>query len=512
MVDPRPQAPDPISQAIEAALAAARDALGQGRVAEAEAAYGKALNLAGDANRQVPENPRWLYYTGIAMSDMGHPLKAMDALSMALTYDGEFPEARNLLDRVMSKTITDRLRELRAEAGSAVEDETGEPPRSVLFFNNLYYNFATLSAALRRRGWDALTVSFEDPDGHDSFIYYGEDLNLYQDVHPALMEKVRSLIDRVPEHFRLFYTMGRWLDHYPTVWCDDDSAVLKVKRHGVKFGWNPCGCLEVIRQSQYFEWSGGACLKCNWRTRPDVCSDAVTQEFAGRITANADLIAAEDLPAIDFAAGPNCVHRPLIAAIDSQVWRPDLEVPEDLRVPRADGEFLVYHAVGNAPVRSVEASNVKGTAAVHAALGRLNDEGIPVKLIPVPPNTHNLTVRFLMVQADVVVDQLNLGTTGATTREALMLGKPTICRLIDERPRGAPVSFTASSPIVRADEATIDDVLKDLLLSPDKRADLGRQSRTFALKWWDGEACAERFEAAYDRMMAGEVLNPGAGE
>ena len=506
MVDPEPQARDPLSQAIEATLVAARDALGQGRPAEAEAAYGKAIDLACNANRQFPENPRWLYYTGIALSDMGHPLKAMDALAVALTYDGEFPEARDLLDKVMSKTITDRLRELRTD------DEAGDPRRSVLFFNNLYYNYAVLSAALRRRGWDALTVSVEDPDGHDNFIYFGEDLNLYQDAHPALMEKVRSLIDRVPEHFRLFHSMGRWLDHYPTVWCDDDPTVLKVKRHGVKFGWNPCGCLEVIRQSHYFKWSGGACLKCNWRTRPDVCSDALTREFAGRFAANADLIEAGDLPAIDFAAGPNCVHQPLAIAIDSQVWRPDLKIPEDLRVPRADGEFLVYHAVGNAPVRSVEASNVKGTAAVLAALGRLKDEGIPVKLIGVPPNTHNLSVRFLMAQADVVVDQLILGTTGATTREAMMLGKPTICHLIDERPKGAPTSYTADSPIVRADEATIGDVLKDLILSPDKRADVGRQSRAFALKWWDGEACAERFEAAYDRMMAGEVLNPGTGQ
>jgi tetratricopeptide (TPR) repeat protein len=351
MVDVERQAHDALSQAIEAALAAARDALGQGRAAEAEAAYGKALDLAANANRQFPESPRWLYYTGIAMSDMGHPLKAMDALAVALTYDDDVPGVRDLLNRVMSKTIAERLRELR------VGDEAGEPRRSVLFFNNLYYNYAVLSAALRRRGWDALTVSFKDPEGDDSFIYFGEELNLYQDSHPALMEKVSSLIDCVPEHFRLFHSMGRWLDHYPTVWCDDDATVLKVKRHGVKFGWNPCGCLEVIRQSRYFEWSGGACLKCNWRTRPDVCSDALTQEFAGRITANADLIAAEDLPAIDFAAGPNCVHLPLVVAIDSQAWSPDLEVPEDLRVPRADGEFLVYHAVGNAPQRTVEASN-----------------------------------------------------------------------------------------------------------------------------------------------------------
>ena len=53
------------------------------------------------------------------------------------------------------------------------------PRRSVVFLHNSYYHFYYLARALRKRGWDAVTVSLEDPTGPNALYYHGEDLNLF---------------------------------------------------------------------------------------------------------------------------------------------------------------------------------------------------------------------------------------------------------------------------------------------------------------------------------------------
>src|SRR5438105_4953404 len=65
---------------------------------------------------------------------------------------------------------------------SAVPRQSQETRRSVVFLNNSYYHFYYLAQALRRRGWDAVTVSLEAPDGPQSYFYHGEDVNLYSPI------------------------------------------------------------------------------------------------------------------------------------------------------------------------------------------------------------------------------------------------------------------------------------------------------------------------------------------
>jgi glycosyltransferase involved in cell wall biosynthesis len=115
-------------------------------------------------------------------------------------------------------------------------------------------------------------------------------------------------------------------------------------------------------------------------------------------------------------------------------------------------------------------------------------------------------VRFLQVQADVIIDQLNYGRYGATAREGMMLGRPTICYLNPNEftPAGV-LSSIREVPLVSATEGTIYQVLKDLLLDPGKRRKIGETSRQYALKWHSADACAERYERIYDSVMNGRI-------
>ena len=192
--------------------------------------------------------------------------------------------------------------------------------------------------------------------------------------------------------------------------------------------------------------------------------------------------------------------------LDSTFWYADLRVPDRLKIARKEGELLVYHSFGNYALRSTDGRNIKGTGAIVAAIERLRSEGMPVRLVFVT-GMKNTEVRFLQVQADVIVDQLNYGRYGATAREGMMLGKPTICYINPNEPSpGDVLSSIREVPLVSATERTIYEVLKDLLLSPEKRLKIGQASREYALKWHSADACAQRYERIYDSVMNGRII------
>lgn len=136
-----------------------------------------------------------------------------------------------------------------------------------------------------------------------------------------------------------------------------------------------------------------------------------------------------------------------------------------------------------------------------AAIERMTCEGIPVRPVFVTA-MKNTEVRFLQVQADVIVDQLSYGRYGATAREGMMLGKPTICFINQNEPSPEDVLTSISEvPLVSATEGTIYQVLKDLLLRPDECRRIGQASREYALRWHNADACAERYEEIYDNVI-----------
>ena len=83
-----------------------------------------------------------------------------------------------------------------------------------------------------------------------------------------------------------------------------------------------------------------------------------------------------------------------------------------------------------------------------------------------------------------------------------MLGRPTICYTNKSEPAGQnKLESIESCPLVSANENTIYEVLKSLLSNEKERHAIGVASRAFAMKWHSADACAERYEMVYDRLM-----------
>jgi hypothetical protein len=64
-------------------------------------------------------------------------------------------------------------------------------------------------------------------------------------------------------------------------------------------------------------------------------------------------------------------------------------------------------------------------------------------------------------------------------------------------------------PVVNANPDTIEEVLTDLVRNPHKRAEIGRRSREFALKWHSADAAARRMDELYRQLLGGGVAPVG---
>ena len=427
------------------------------------------------------------------------------------------------LDRLEDKV--DRLDRLgdkldgmrRARARDFIESllpRPRSPRRSVLFLHHNYYHFLHLAKALRRRDWDAFFVSISPPDSIDQWLFHGEDANLFSYDNEEFAARLHALHGLIADRFRMVHftgvgymslfpeNFGQGLGHHSQMpW---DFVALKEK--GVKIGYTMSGCNDGIRQSVYKRHKNN-CAKCVWELRPDVCSDARNVTWGEALATMCDLVAVEQEYAHEWRLQPFVHREPLTTALDPDVWNPDLKVPEAWRLPRADGQMIVLHGFGHRETRRAQGRDIKGSGAVIAAIDRLRAEGFNVRLEH-PTTVHSRDMRFLQVQADLIVDQLVIGRYGAQAREGMMLGKPTICHIDRREPQGASeLACLAECPLVDATEETVYPVLKRLLSSPEERERIGRESRAYALKWHGADNLAKRFEQIYDRMMAGQPLN-----
>ncbi len=386
-----------------------------------------------------------------------------------------------------------------------------EPRRhaAVLLHNN-YYHFNCLAAGLRKRGWDVVTVSAEAPDSAQRLFYHGEDINLFDSDPAKMRRRTAEFFQTIPERFGAlhFYGMGLpsfFASNYES--AADPARIpwdfLELRRHRIIIGYMPSGCMDGSRQSSIRQLTQGVCARCVWEERPDICSDARNFAWKRKLDLLCDWVGLELDHGTEDRVGPRFVYGPVVTALDPQRWRPDIDVPAEMRQERAPDDILVYHGVGNYHARRLNGRDIKGTGAVLAAVEQLRAEGLPLRLI-FAHDVPSTQVRFLQVQADIVIDQLNYGRYGANAREAMMLAKPVICRLSGRQAHPLRrLAIIDRAPMRDADEATVAQVLRELALDGKARAALGAAAREHAVAWHGEDACAARYEAVIERIRAG---------
>ncbi|MFZ3101268.1 MAG: glycosyltransferase [Desulfitobacteriaceae bacterium] len=99
-------------------------------------------------------------------------------------------------------------------------------------------------------------------------------------------------------------------------------------------------------------------------------------------------------------------------------------------------------------------------------------------------------------QADLIIDQILVGSYGLLAVEAMAMGKPVVC-WISEFMRN---KYPAGLPIIVANPDTITDVLRYWLKNQDMLAERGRQGRKYTEIHHDADIVVEKLVAIYQKL------------
>jgi len=139
------------------------------------------------------------------------------------------------------------------------------------------------------------------------------------------------------------------------------------------------------------------------------------------------------------------------------------------------------------PVRVLHAPNhvhLKGTRWFEEAVDTLSAEGIEIEL-EILQGVSNDQVRRAIHEADVVADQLVIGWYAMFALEAMASGKPVLCAV---RPDLEALHVAAGTldpgelPLVRCTPDDVSQRLRELVLDPARRREIGVRSREFVLR------------------------------
>jgi glycosyltransferase involved in cell wall biosynthesis len=391
------------------------------------------------------------------------------------------------------------------------ESLSQEPKGSVLYVGNCYYNTWYISRALRQIGWKADVLNIDPTEG-DQMFYHGHDFRFRYGTRVNALGHL-MFYARALRSYDIFHFTGTWNLRFVSDFDSQLKGILPerwdiklLKKLGKKIVYTNVGCLDGVSQSSFRTWlPEPVCEICPWQNIPTICSDERNLAWGKLRNELADYQVILGGNRKDYNDDPHVHEVPQFYCLDQNIWNPDLLIPSNYQLPIPRDTLKIYHSIGNFESRTqvTTTRNIKSTHIYIPLIERLKTEGHNVEMIffhDVP----NKKLRYYQAQADIVVDMLTFGWFGANVREAMMLGKPAICFLrpewLESMRREIP-EYVDELPVISATPETVYDVLKDLIVHPEKRREIGRRSREFAVKWHSAEAGAQRLDQIYSRLL-----------
>lgn len=374
--------------------------------------------------------------------------------------------------------------------------------KSILFFTPDYHCSFFLRDELRKRGWKAdIFVPSTYPE---QFLYDDKDVIVEKiRFSPAVSPKNAVVLFIAQVRRARLQMRYRYILHYGSLGqtVSKDSLMKRLfhltllttyrvlKVLGTHIIYLPSGCRNERSRAEWQKLDGGnVCRNCGYA---DQCDDKVNN-------ANFELVRKAASAAIGWDPQWTDEYKQTFIrykSLDLDVYHPEISVPPELKLPRkAEGSVIVLHSYVMTG-RNFEGRNIKGSSSVLASIDRLVSQGHNVELY-CPQDIHAREMRFIQVQADVVVDQLIYGTLGSTSLEALALGKPVVCYVRDSWREFLANRYPEweKSPIISATPDTLDDRLTELITDDVYRHQVGVESRRFAEKFLDVRTNAAELE------------------
>lgn len=179
---------------------------------------------------------------------------------------------------------------------------------------------------------------------------------------------------------------------------------------------------------------------------------------------------------------------------------PKCDVPIFIVPLRVDvSQFIPVYPRDNFSVPIiVHAPSKRSNKGTDTLLSALNKIEIPCELVLVENKTQTEAFN-LYKRADIVFDQISVGTYGVFAIEAMALGKPVLTYISEEMKDKLPFSL----PIVNVTPNNLKETIEKLLGDYDLRCEIGKNSRKYVEEYHEYKKNSVLLKAIYE----GEVAN-----
>ena len=386
--------------------------------------------------------------------------------------------------------------------------------KRILFVGHCYYNHWYLSREMRKLGWkaDVLNVEIDTPN---QAYYHGEDFGFNSKF--SIIDFFKQFLFYFNAIFRYqifvfsginYLRFGHLIEKILSPIFGKGAEIKLLKLIGKKIVYHNNGCRDGVLQSSFSKWLPfNVCSICPDRNNSNSCSDHLNAKWGNYRNSMADVQLLLGGNRADFNIGNNIFEAPWSYSLDKNLWTPKKLIPANYLLPFSKNTVKLYHSVGNFDDRIASTDmpvTIKSTHTYIEVVQELKKEGVDVELIffkDVP----NKKIIYYMSQADIVVDMLTFGFFGGNVREGLMMGKPVVCFLRQEWLEMAKIEipdFINELPIVNANPNNIKLVLHDLIINKEKRIQIGRSSREFALKWFASDNAAKQADIFFSKLIS----------
>lgn len=190
----------------------------------------------------------------------------------------------------------------------------------------------------------------------------------------------------------------------------------------------------------------------------------------------------------------------LLDEVENAIWLPvvvDLQTWAGSPEPFTKGKLpVVMHAPSSA--------HIKGSSLIEPVLEQLDSEGVIDyrRVVNVPHSR----MPQLMSECDVVVDQMRGGPYGVVACEAMAAGKVVISHVREEVRAHVRATSGRELPIIEAVPDTLEEVIRELINSPETGKEVAKRGEEFVSYWHDGEQSGKVLAA----WLAEANSKPGA--
>jgi len=137
---------------------------------------------------------------------------------------------------------------------------------------------------------------------------------------------------------------------------------------------------------------------------------------------------------------------------------------------------------------------IKGTKYILNAVEKLKEEGYDFNFILVENRSHEEAIAIYK-SADIVVDQIMIGTYGYFAVECMALGKPVLCFIRDEMKE-----HYTDVPLLNTNPDNVYDNIKLLIENPGMRDELGIKGRKYVEEVHDSKKIAKEMIELYESI------------